>query len=124
METIIVTTLGRCGRSRSALESILRVFACAGGWASASSFAFDPRASLVRIRSARGSAPDPRAGRPPGRATGADVMDDAQTNPFDDDSLCFVFLVDQRAQHSLRPVFATEPKGRRRAGGPAVPGAH
>lgn len=45
-------------------------------------------------------------------------MTDAQPNPFDDDSLSFLVLVNSQDQHSLWPVFAAEPKGWRRVFGP------
>ncbi|TLG75095.1 MbtH family protein [Methylocystis sp. B8] len=46
-------------------------------------------------------------------------MDDAQQNPFDDESLTFLVLVNSQGQHSLWPTFAQEPRGWRRLFGPS-----
>ncbi len=46
-------------------------------------------------------------------------MDDAQQNPFDDESLTFLVLINSQGQHSLWPTFAPEPAGWRRHFGPS-----
>ncbi len=46
-------------------------------------------------------------------------MDDAQQNPFDDESLTFLVLVNSQGQHSLWPTFAPEPTGWRQLFGPS-----
>jgi uncharacterized protein YbdZ (MbtH family) len=46
-------------------------------------------------------------------------MNDAQQNPFDDESLTFLVLVNAEGQHSLWPTFAPEPAGWRRLFGPS-----
>lgn len=43
-------------------------------------------------------------------------------NPFDDDSLRFIVLVNERGEHSLWPIFAAEPKGWMCVHGPASRG--
>ncbi|SMH47269.1 MbtH family protein [Azospirillum agricola] len=40
-------------------------------------------------------------------------------NPFDDDRLAFLVLVNEARQHSLWPVFAAVPEGWRTVFGPA-----
>jgi uncharacterized protein YbdZ (MbtH family) len=50
-------------------------------------------------------------------------MNDAQPNPFDDDSLTFLVLVNSQGQHSLWPTFAPKPAGWRQLFGPSDRGA-
>ncbi|MFO1103167.1 MAG: MbtH family protein [Methylocystis sp.] len=50
-------------------------------------------------------------------------MNDSQPNPFDDESLAFLVLVNAQGQHSLWPTFAPAPTGWRQAFGPSDRGA-
>ncbi|KZN13687.1 MbtH family protein [Marinomonas sp. TW1] len=46
-------------------------------------------------------------------------MNNESVNPFDDDSLTFLVLINDLQQHSLWPVFKTIPKGWHSTFGPA-----
>lgn len=50
-------------------------------------------------------------------------MNDAQPNPFDDEGLTFLVLVNAQGQHSLWPTFVPEPAGWRKVFGPGDRGA-